>query len=378
MSIAYFAHELADPAVQKRVRMLVAAGSDVRLLGFERRRFNNNAQTLPKPHVLGRTENGKLVSRIFSVLMAIPRAMSHGRAWMKADALLARNLEMLVIVSVLKAAFRLRARVIYECLDLHRLVLAQGRKGRIVRWIERQCLKGVSLVVTSSPAFDARYFRAMQNYSGETLILENKVLAFNSAAPARNSKPEGPPWRIAWCGVLRCKKSFELLRHFAESYPGLVEIELWGAPALDQIPDFHVHVGATPSMTFKGAYKPDDLPGIYANAHFVWAIDYYEAGGNSDWLLPNRLYEGLYFGAVPIAVAGVETARWLETRGVGVILEPPLFDSLGTFLKTCSMDKYEGLRGAATSLDPQSVAFTIDNCRALAAQLVGQKAANDA
>ena len=41
------------------------------------------------------------------------------------------------------------------------------------------------------------------------------------------------------------------------------------------------------------------------DVHFTWAIDFYEAGANSDWLLPNRLYEGGAHGAVPIALAGV-------------------------------------------------------------------------
>ena len=36
MSVAYFAHELADAAVQKRVRMLTLADRQVTLLGFVR------------------------------------------------------------------------------------------------------------------------------------------------------------------------------------------------------------------------------------------------------------------------------------------------------------------------------------------------------
>jgi len=122
MSIAYFAHELADPAVQKRVKMLRAGGRHVSLLGFERARFAGGQVMIPQPHVLGLTENGKLLSRAWSVLQAIPRAYELRRFWMRADALMARNLEMLLIVRVLAAILRLETRIIYECLDIHPLM----------------------------------------------------------------------------------------------------------------------------------------------------------------------------------------------------------------------------------------------------------------
>jgi hypothetical protein len=49
-------------------------------------------------------------------------------------------------------------------------------------------------------------------------------------------------------------------------------------------------------------------------------MDFYEAGANSEWLLPNRLYEGSLHGAVPLALASVETGRWLAAQDCGVLL----------------------------------------------------------
>lgn len=369
MRIAYFAHELADAAVQKRARMLELAGSDVTLLGFERDR--GNATGAHSGIVLGRTQNRKLLQRALSVLGAIPRAMKAKRSWRSAHLIIARNLEMLALVCVL-TLFTRRARIAYECLDIHHTVLSRGPAGMIVRAVERLCLTRVALIITSSPAFERNYFRAVQHFRGRIVIAENKLLSFASALAAGPS-PDAP-WTIAWCGVLRCRRSFDLLVRLAAAQQGRVRIELWGAPALDQIPHFHQALSGAAHISFHGAYKPDDLPAIYSRAHFSWAVDYYEAGGNSDWLLPNRLYESLSFACVPIAVAGVETARWLEKHGVGAVLAPPLEDALPAFLSALTPDSYAGLRDASLRLDPNATRLTEEGCRAFAEELAGAPA----
>jgi succinoglycan biosynthesis protein ExoL len=312
-----------------------------------------------------------MLQRVFSVLGAIPRALKAKGAWRDTDLIIARNLEMLALVRAL-TLFGWRPRIAYECLDIHSAVLSRGAVSAFVRAVERACLKRVALIVTSSPAFERNYFRAVQHFPGRIVIAENKRLAL--AVEIAAAPPNEPPWTIAWCGVLRCRKSFEILRQVTAALDGRVRIELWGAPALDQIPNFHAAVAASPHMAFRGAYKPDDLPAIYAGAHFCWAVDYYEAGGNSDWLLPNRLYESLSFACVPIAVAGVETARWLEAHGVGAVLAPPLEATLASFLRTLTPAAYVQLRDGALRLDPDATRLTADSCRAFAAELAGAPA----
>jgi succinoglycan biosynthesis protein ExoL len=294
------------------------------------------------------------------------------RAWRDADLVVARNLEMLALVMALTRLAGIRPRIAYECLDIHRLMLARGPGPSLLRAIERACLRRVALVVTSSPAFERRYFREMQHFAGQVLLAENKVFA--AAAPEKARPSESPPWVVAWCGVLRCARSLRLLRAAADTQQGRVRVELWGTPALDQIPDFHALVSGSPNIQFRGRYQPEDLAAIYAGAHFAWAVDFYEAGGNSDWLLPNRLYESLSFGAVPIAAAGVETARWLKDHGVGVVLETPLERTLEAFLATLDSAAYRALRTAADDLDPGVTRLTPEACRDFAARLAGAAA----
>jgi succinoglycan biosynthesis protein ExoL len=85
--------------------------------------------------------------------------------------------------------------------------------------------------------------------------------------------------------------------------------------------------------------------------HFTWAIDFYQEGANSTWLLPNRLYEGGLHGAVPIALRDVETGRWLQQHGLGLLLELPLEESVEKLLSTMTLQIY---RDAATRLGAAS------------------------
>ncbi len=145
-------------------------------------------------------------------------------------------------------------------------------------------------------------------------------------------------------------------------------------PALDQIPHFHQALAATPNMIYHGRYAPSDLARIYGDAHFAWAMDFYEAGGNSDWLLPNRLYESLAYGSVPIAVSCVETARWLEAHNVGAVLDEPLPEQLAKFFASLTAEKMEALIKAAEQRDPSLVSVDLRACRDFAAKVIGAAA----
>lgn len=375
MNIAYFAHELADAAVERRLRMLHAGGCRVSLFGFERDRGAGAPAAPAGAIVLGRTANQRLFQRALAILGAIPRALNAKSLWAKAGTIVARNLEMLILALTVTRLAGVRPRIVYECLDIHRLMLGEGPLNRLMRAVERSCLRRVDLVVTSSPAFEQRHFRQAQHYAGPVVLAENKVLMLDQWPVAASAEQSAePPWTIAWCGVLRCARSFAALQDIARQGAGRVRVELWGAPALDQIPNFLELAAATPNMTYRGRYTPNDLTRIYGASHFAWAIDFYEAGGNSDWLLPNRLYEALAFGATPVAVDGVETASWLRERALGVILESPVEHSATAFFAALTSETYNALRAAVSALDPGAVRVTESDCRVFTAQITGAAA----
>lgn len=384
--IAYFAHDLADPAVHRRVRFLEMGGAtDIAVLGFRR-------GERPVPDVAGRvpvelaqTHDRRLLHRA----LATARAVVGGGRWRAqldgAEVVLARNLEMLLIAAVARRRFAPRARLVYECLDIHRLMLARGPAGRALRALERALLAECELLLVSSPDFVWRYFRPVHGARTPPIcLLENKVLAAEMpdlpaagrpAVPA--GPPSGPPWRVGWFGNLHCQRSLHLLAGLAARSGGAVQVVLRGRPQRGAMPDFDAVVAATPGMEFHGAYeRPADLAAIYGDVHLVWAIDLYDAGGNSDWLLMNRLYEGGLYGVVPIALASVATGRWLQRRGIGLLLEAgqPIEAALDAALARLDASSYGAARAAVAARPLSDFVHDAQDTAALVAALRGRMA----
>ena len=143
-----------------------------------------------------------------------------------------------------------------------------------------------------------------------------------------------------------------------------------GRPAYREFADFDGFVAAEPHLRFAGPYRnPDDLAAIYGEVHFSWAIDFFEEGLNSAWLLPNRLYEGCRYGAVPIAMKGTETGRFLAERGLGILLDHPSADALETALGAVDPDGYAALRRRVAAHDGSEWSAGIADCLALVERL---------
>ncbi|MEM6905213.1 MAG: glycosyl transferase, partial [Pseudomonadota bacterium] len=183
-----------------------------------------------------------------------------------------------------------------------------------LRWAERRALGVVRRLVVSSPGFISHHF-APQGWRGETVLVENKLWFGSDPPPRPMPRSRAGPWRIGWVGTIRCQPSFDLLYALAEARPEL-EIVIRGAVHTHAVADFDARVAALPNLAYEGAYTyPTGLAAVYGDLDMVWAQDLWQRGTNSDWLLPNRIYEAGYFGCPCVALAGTETgARVAEDR----------------------------------------------------------------
>lgn len=372
LHVLYLVFNLTDPAVRRRVMMLKAGGATITLAGFRRTEEPPADIEGIRPIDLGISHDGRFTQRAFAILNATMALRSALKSVSKPDLIIARNLEMLVLASRAKRVFGANdLPLVYESLDIHRLLLRRDPFGHALRFLERYLARNARLLITSSPAFVHNYFAPRGQVSAPVKLIENKHLELVSTEGVeRPAQEQSPPWKIGWFGALRCRRSLAILSEFSRRSQGRFLITLRGKPALREFEDFSGAVASEPYLSFEGPYRnPEDLAAIYGKIHFSWVIDFFEEGQNSKWLLPNRLYEGCRFGAVPIAMRDTETARFLEERGIGIILPEPTADALERVVGGMSPERYRELRGRVLELDRKTWTCDRQDCVDLVSQL---------
>jgi succinoglycan biosynthesis protein ExoL len=370
LHVLYFVHDLSDPAVRRRVIILQAGGASVTLAGFRRGKPVAAFEGVV-PVELGVTSDGRFAQRLGAVAKAAFSLGDKLRSAPRPDVIIGRNLEMLALANRAKAVFGGDIPIVYECLDIHRLMLRSDPIGKAMRAVERTLGRKASLLLTSSPAFIREYFEPYGQIDAPIVLVENKVLELDASRQAPLQQPaSGEPWKIGWFGALRCPKSLALLAEFTRSMEGRYEVVLRGRPAYREFPEFDNLVADEPFMSFEGSYKnPEDLPDIYAGVHFSWAIDFFEEGLNSSWLLPNRLYEGCRYGVVPIAMQGTETGRFIAQRRLGLLLNEASSASLAATVAHINAETYALERRKVAAQEKSVWVTDRADCRALVERL---------
>jgi len=335
--VTFFAFDISEAAQIRRIEAVRMLGHEVVSVSF--RRSNMNADFVPEwPDLpLGAVENnafGRRALRVVSSIMRTWRARAHlddSKVW------IARNFDLLVIAWVTKVLQgRTDVRLVYECLDIHGLFTRPDQIGKVMRAMERFLLRRIALLITSSPGFQKNYFDPVQGFAGPVALIENKLwLGARHLDRPKHPRQSATPLVLGWVGSLRCRTSLRILAEAAAEMGDGLRVHLHGNVHRHAIPDFDVIVAAHPNMTYAGAYAyPDDLAGIYGGCDLVWAQDLWQRGANSDWLLPNRIYEASYFGCPQIAVAGTQTGLRVVEAGQGFVVPTASSDALVGLLES--------------------------------------------
>jgi succinoglycan biosynthesis protein ExoL len=303
---------------------------------------------------LGATVDRNYLKRLPRLLAAAVKLLRYRPALKRCQIFYARNIDMLVLAFLAKRLAGSRAALAYEVLDVQRIFVGDGIINKSMRWAERWLLARCDVLVVSSPDFMSQYFQPRQRFSGAWYLLENKIFALSDGQFAPGPKKhEGPPWVIGWFGTLRCVRSLEILAHIADALGDRVSIHIRGLPSHEDltVQAIEAACGQRANMLYGGPYaSPRDLPAIYAKVHFAWCVDYLDAGLNSDWLLPNRLYEGGLMGALAIARNGTATAHMVERRDLGWSFAEPLESTVADFVAHLDAAEYEDKHRALESM----------------------------
>tara|TARA_R110002096_G_scaffold377058_2_gene570935 strand:+ start:16262 stop:18241 length:1980 start_codon:yes stop_codon:yes gene_type:complete len=322
MNILIFAGDMADTAQQRRIASLHRLGHHPRIVSFRKSAIPLDPSV---DHLdLGEIHQGRLGRRALQILRSLPRIVTFVRAKPAVDVTLARNLDMVYLAMVCLWISRRKSPVVYECLDIHGIFMRGGIKQRLSRWAERMALRRIAHLVVSAPAFITQYFAPLQGYTGDWRVLENKLWFDETPSrPTPTPRDANLNIRLGWVGNIRCQASMDMLMAVADQRDN-VEIHIHGRVHDHALIDFHDRVAQRENVTYHGPYEyPDGLKSTYAECDLVWAQDLWQTGANSDWLLPNRIYEAAWHGCPSVAIRGTATGDKITRDGLGYAVGQP-------------------------------------------------------
>lgn len=368
-NLVYFGHNRNDVALIRRIRTFL--DSELAVTGFT---FRRDGESVESPVEwtnidLGYVEHAKFGQRLLVLTKSLTRILRHRAIIKQADVIYARNLDIYLLAWFARMLVPFKKPVmVYECLDVHGSLTGSSQGARILRWLERRILDHCDLLIVSSPGFIKNYFDPVQQYTGNCFLVENKL----HVDTAKIKRPKvsditltnNRPLKLVWPGILRCTKTLGLMKALAESMGDEIEIHFWGLISGFLIADFEEQIEKTPNIVLHGQYAwPDELEKVYRNSDLVWSQELSWRGYNSDWLLPNRIYEGSYFGVLSLAVEGTETAEYVKNEDIGYVLADANHETVITFFR--SLDKQELYEKRQRLITMESEKFVVSEKDAL-------------
>ncbi len=324
--LIYFGHNRDDVALIRRITSFMDAGVKVTAFTFRRDGAKKESPTKWENIDLGYVEHAKPGARLLVMLKTLGYIIQNRQIIKQADIIYARNLDIFILAWFAKLLTPFSSAImVYECLDVHESLTKKTVSARVLRWVERRILKRCDLLVVSSPGFMKRYFEPVQTYKGRSFLVENK-LHIDSSTIKRpdvhtNPKSDNKPIKLVWAGILRCHKTLDLMKALANTLRDDIDIHFWGKISHFLIPDFEDQIKNISNITFHGSYSwPEGLEKVYRDADLVWSQELSWGGYNSDWLIPNRIYEASYFNTLSLAVAGTQTAECVNLNELGYVL----------------------------------------------------------
>lgn len=350
------AHDSTDARVLRRLRGLQAAGVEVLCLSFRRSR-GGPAHTLPVRNIdLGVTHDGRYGHRLWAMARGLVTVWRARRLIAATDRFYAVNADSAFLALAARRLSGSGAPLALEIADVQRPMLGRSVRAVTLRALERVVLRRSDVLVTSSPGFVRNYFAPVHGRDSDFFLLENKVHPDPGFSPLADDRARTGPWVVGWYGAFACERSWRMIRRLAVELDGVAEFRLHGFPTFTDSDSFRREVEAAPGVTYEGAYtSPEDLPSVYADADFAWAMDFRDPEHNSRWCLPNRLYESAAAGVPVLAVRSTETGAWVDAHGSGWTFGAQLEAELLKFFHSVTIDDWRATRREVAAVPRESV-----------------------
>lgn len=320
MKIAFFLPVASDARSHKRITALKNLGVQPVVFAFERDYYRG--KPIPGGYEsLGHLEHSRYYKRLMPFLRALPKIRVQAK---EATAIYAFGMDMLLLGWLACLGTGRPFKAVYEVADIREVLLGKGLLSRCLRWLERFLLRHTELIIVTSQAFISGYYREIQGLTAlRYLVIENKLDAgvWAHMPTFLNNRSDGI-LRIGYFGVIRCRRSLEILQEAAKQGNGRIQVYIRGYPL--GVGDMENELRSNPYVGYGGSYvAPDDLPTLYSQVDMIWACYPYQGTGigNYLWARTNRFYESCYFKRPMFAQTGTEDGRVIEVLGLGISLD---------------------------------------------------------
>ncbi len=327
--VTFLLPNATQPRFYKRVDEFSKLGAALKIYAFKRKYYDNKNLKY-QFESLGKISHGNYYHRIFPLLMA---AMKLRREIGRYDVIYVFGLDMLFLSYLIDFLSFRRREIVYELGDIREAMTEKSFKAIMLRFFERKLIKNVFLIVVTSQAFVKEYFKKIQKVKTKHYyVVENKIQkkeALLSLSEPISDKERGSI-TIGYFGLLRCPRSWEILKKVSENGKGKFKLSVRGIPfgPLESIDgDFQ----GNGMISYGGAYEaPQDLPKMYNEVDLVWACYPFssEETGNHIWARTNRFYEACFFKKPMIVQSGGEDAKSVMKLGIGEAFDLSDVDSV--------------------------------------------------
>ena len=118
--------------------------------------------------------------------------------------------------------------------------------------------------------------------------------------------------------MLRCPLSIKILAKVAAKLEEKCELHIHGFPLWINKDLLSYYTKKNNNIFWHGEFKyPDGLKNILLDADLLWLIDLSENKSNAKWLLPNRLYDGIFYRVPMLALSDTESGDFIKRYDIG-------------------------------------------------------------
>jgi len=269
--------------------------------------------------------------------------VSHGRIWSRIpvykqvfdqlvqliatkDLVIVYTLDNFLLAWMAKYAARSNAKIIFFLMDIRQRFIGDSLFNQIVQRFMIFAFERSELVLVTSRFYMEGYAaKYLKQLPPRWLEIENKVYEKDVGRYESDefTSVENDTLVIGYFGVIRCKRSLEILSRLCLQMQGKLRVVLRGMFLhLDQ--GFIDEVVNQDHMEYLGDYRnPEDLRSVYESCDVVWGVYPFSANvaGNHLWAKTNRFYEASYFLKPLIVGKGTQDARFVKQHKTGYLVD---------------------------------------------------------